>query len=132
MKKIAAAVLGLMLSIPAFAGPPAQVSLGWSYDYTQPVNNTVISWNVYVGTNATAIVNWDTNTNQCRCYQYVIATGSTNLSCTVTGLVRGATYYFNVTPVTSTGLEGDYCNEVRAAVPTKPGKGNNLVIIGIQ
>lgn len=116
----------------AFGAPSSQsgsVTLGWSYDYS--LNPGVTSWNIYVGTNNAAIPGWDGTNNVCRCYQNVIATGLTNLTATVTGLVRGATYYFTVTPRDGSS-EGDYCNEVRTAIASKPGKGNNLTVIGVQ
>jgi hypothetical protein len=130
-KAIAAACFLLFASISFSAPAPqnGQVGLGWSYDFAG--NPSVTGFNVYYGTNATAIANWDGNTNACRCYQFFTATGSTNTSATITGLVRGATYYFTVTPTSSTA-EGDYCNEVRTAIPTKPGKANGLIVITVQ
>lgn len=132
MKRILLAALFLLTPLCLMAAPSSQfgsVSLGWSYDFVS--NPGVIGFNIYYGTNATAIANWDTNTNQCQCYQFVLPTGSTATSATVTGLVRGVTYYFNVTPLTASE-EGSYCNEARQAIPTKPGKASNLIIIGVN
>ncbi len=121
-----------LMCLCAFGAPSSQsgsVTLAWSYNYA--TNPGVTSWNIYVGTNATPVSGWDGTNVTCRCYQNVIATGVTNLTATVTGLVRGLTYYFTVTP-TDGSAEGDYCNEVRQAVPPKPGKGSSLTIIGVQ
>ncbi len=124
-----------MLCLSAFgaASQFGSVTIAWSYNYQlNPDNASVTSWNIYVGTNSTVFANWDGNTNTCRCYQYVIPTGTTNLQATVSNLVRGATYFMTVTPTNPAGEEGDYCNEVRAIIPSKPGKGNNLIVISVQ
>lgn len=115
----------LMLSFSIHASPAPQfgsVQLGWSYNFVASPSCT--NFVVYYGTNS-PYANWDGYTNACRCYQVNAPTGSTNLICTVSGLTRGTTYFFTITPLGG-GIEGDYCNEVMVTIPKKPDKATNL------
>lgn len=76
---------------------PASVSLAWDY----PVNemSRITNFNVYYGVGGSK--------------QYTnVAKAGTNLTFTVTNLVRGTTYYFASTAVDKEGQESDLSNEI--------------------
>jgi hypothetical protein len=86
--------------------PPANVTLAWNASPT--TTNGPISYILYYGPASTTY----TNT--------VLA--GTNLTCTASNLVRGATYYFAVTATATNGLESVFSNEVstNTAAPPPP------------
>ncbi len=51
---------------------------------------------------------------------YTNRVGTTNTQCTVSNLVRGATYYFAATCVATNGLESGYSSELSYTPPTPP------------
>lgn len=120
MKKLAIALLAICLSLIVLAAPAPNtgtVTLSWGYDFSS--NPNVTNFMVYHGTASGT-------------YTDSFLAGGTNTTATVTGLARGQTHYFTVTPV-NFGIEGDYGNEVSAVIHPKPGVTTNVtVIITIQ
>ncbi len=108
MKRLTIALI-LFLSVAAQAGTflfPSnsvpRVTLAWD---PSPDTN-VVSYNVYWG---------------------VVSRGYTNLvnvvgtnAVTISGLARGATYYFAATALNDVGLESPFSNEASYSVPTMP------------
>lgn len=82
---------------------PASVTLAWD---KSPGTNVIANYNVYYGPST-------------RTYTNVVAAG-TNLTVTVSNLVRGATYYFAATAVDTSALESDYSTEVSTVTKTQP------------
>lgn len=58
-------------------------------------------------------------------YTFWVSTGSST-NWTINGLQRGNTYYFNVTQITTNGVESDYTTEASITIPQKPPKANSL------
>lgn len=111
------AVLIVCLMAPCLlAGPgsnTASVTVGWSYDFVgnPGVTNFVVYWGPATRT----------YTNH--------ADAGTNLTFTITNLVRGATYYFAATAQAGTleVIESDYSNEASKVIPMKPAKPVNFI-----
>lgn len=94
---------GIVLALPS--SNTASVICGWSYDFAS--NPGVTNFIVYYGPNS------GTYTNH--------IDAGTNLTVTISGLVRGQTYFFAGTAQTAT-LESDYSNESSKTMPNKPQK----------
>lgn len=115
MKKLVISTLTLLCSFAMFAQaatflpntntPPLNVTLAWDYD-TNTIQN-IGGFNMYVG------IKSGTYTN-------VIKQAGTNLTLTVSNLVRGVTYYFACSAVDKSGLESDLSNEVNYRGPGRP------------
>lgn len=58
-------------------------------------------------------------------YAIAISTGN-QTNATISGLIRGQTYYFNVTQRTTNNIESDYTTEASITIPAKPPKANSL------
>lgn len=58
-------------------------------------------------------------------YTFWVSSGSST-NATVNGLQRGNTYFFNVTQVTTNGVESDYTTEASITIPQKPPHANSL------
>lgn len=96
-------VAGLILAAPS--SNTASVICSWSYDFV--ASPGVTNFIVYYGPNS------GTYTNH--------MDAGTNLTLTISGLVRGQTYFFSATAQTAT-LESDYSNEASKTMPNKPQK----------
>lgn len=109
MKKLLALFTLSLLAGLVFATPSpntGQITFAWSYDFQ--ANPGVTNFVVYVG----RVSGTYTNTFNV----------GTNLSTTVSGLVRGATYYAAATAQSNVGLESDYSNEASNMIANKPPK----------
>lgn len=87
----------------AFLVHSADVKLAWDAN-TEP---DITGYRVHQGSSS-------------RNYTRVIEATGLSTTRTVSGLTAGATYFFAVTAINSSGLESDYSNEVRYTVPTSP------------
>ena len=100
MKLIFLAVLALLLIVSpcgAQTNQTAWISLAWNP--SPAVNMGVINYNLYYGPASATYTN-------------SFSVGA-NLTGSVSNLVRGATYFFNVTAVCATnGLESGFANEI--------------------
>ena len=95
--------------------PPPSVTLAWDQSPSS-TNYVVGSYNLYYGAASGVYTN------------RVSVLGVTNTTNMVTNLVRGVTYYFAATAVTTNGLESDYSNEVSTKIATVPASPVNLRI----
>lgn len=57
---------------------------------------------------------------------YNVAVSTTTTNYTFTGLIRGQTYFYNVTMRNTNGVEGDFTTEVNLMVPHKPPPATSL------
>ena len=89
----------------------AKVGLAWD---PSPSTN-VVGYNIYHGVAS-------------RTYTNVI-NAANNLTCTVSNLVRGTTYYFAATAYDNWGLESDYSEELSYTVPLPPVPPENLRVV---
>jgi hypothetical protein len=109
MKKLLFSVFALIFSTCLLSAqlaptnPPPSVVCSWS---ASPDPN-VINYFVYYGSESGFYTNK--------------VSASTNLTLLInTGLVRGSTYYFAATSLSSNGLESNFSNEVFISVPNLP------------
>lgn len=89
--------------------------------HAAPITNATgqvsLAWDASVSTNAlTYKIYWGVAT---RTYTNSVSAG-TNLTCTVSNLVRGPTYFFAATALDISGLESDYSDEVSTTCPAPP------------
>lgn len=104
-------VLLVLLLVPkAFA---QSVTLAWD---REAATNNIASYHVYWGVAS-------------RVYTNSISAG-TNITATVTNLVRGVNYYFAATATATNGLESDYSLEVSYRPPLPPPPPITFRIIG--
>ena len=82
--------------------PGAVVSIAWS----APAWTNFLVYNVYYGVTSGSYTN-KTMVN-------------TNLTCTISNLTRGSTYYFAITDTDTNGFESDFSNEVNFTPATPP------------
>lgn len=82
--------------------PPASIQLAWDASSSPDVG----SYNVYYGVGSGQYTNKVTSVG-------------TNLTVTIT-LLRGASYYFAATAVSTNGLESDFSNEINYRPANKP------------
>ena len=104
-------LLCLCLSGLSQTNLPSSVTLAWD---PSPGTNVITNYKVYLGTSS-------------RTYTNSVSAG-TNLTLTVTNLLRGFRYYFAATATAVTGLESDYSTEVNTAIPAVPPPPSNLRI----
>lgn len=84
---------------------------------TNVVPSITLAWNASVTPNVTIYrVYYGVASGT---YTNAVAVG-TNLSLTLTNLVRGATYYFTATAGVASGLESDFCTEISGVIPAIP------------
>lgn len=95
---------GLVFATPS--PPTGQITFGWSYDFQ--ANPGVTNFVVYYWLTAGSATN--------------SMNAGTNLTLTVTGLIRGASYTANGTAQSNLGLEGDYSTNATKVVDMKPAK----------
>ena len=113
-------ILGLTLSVQAVtyyfpSNPPPVVQLAWGA--SPSTTNGPLFYKVYYGPGHRTYTN--------------VVNVSTNLTTTISNLVRGSTYYFSATASTSDGLESEFSNEVSwtpAAPPTAPTMGPPVIL----
>ena len=86
-------------SLWASNAPPQSVTLAWN---PNPGTDVITNYNLYYGAASGTYTN-------------VVAAG-TNTTVPIPNLVDGATYYFAVTAVDTSGLESDYSTEVSALI----------------
>ena len=103
-------VFGQYLSI---TNPPSNISLVWNPSPT--INYGALSYYIWVGPSSLSYTN-------------KISAG-TNLTLTVSNLVRGSGYFFNVTPYATNGLEGPWDGEVNYMSPVPPLSTSGLKIL---
>lgn len=96
MKKWFLFVLFWLALLPAFG---ASVTLAWDASPSPEV----IGYKIYVGPSTRVYTN--------------IVTLSNVLTCTISNLNKGGTYFFTATAYDASGLESDYSNEVSYTVP---------------
>jgi hypothetical protein len=92
--------------------PQATVTLTWNASTSDSTNNPLtyaVWWGVSSGVFTSSI------------------SAGTNLSCTVTGLVNGVTYYFAATAATSNGVTSAYSNQATNAIPAIPAPPTKLL-----
>jgi fibronectin type 3 domain-containing protein len=92
--------------------PGSSVTLAW--DPSPSTNMGVLSYKVYYGVSSTAYTN--------------TVSAGTNLTATVTNLLRGKTYYFAATAIATNGLESAYSIEVSTTIPSIPAAPTGLSI----
>lgn len=85
------------------SNPPPSVTLAWD---ASAGTNEIAGYNIYYGTAS-------------RAYTVEISAG-TALTCTISNLVRGSTYFFAATAVDAFGLESDYSDEVSCSFRNLP------------
>ena len=94
------------------------VTLVWNPSF----DTNVSGYNIYYGVGS-------------RAYTNVVDVGNV-LTCTITGLVEGVTYYFAATAYNVLGMESDFSNECAYTVPTAgittPGPPGPLYIAAID
>lgn len=95
---------GLVFATPS--PPTGQITFAWSYDFQS--NPGVTNFVVYYWLTAGSATN--------------TMNAGTNLTLTVTGLVRGASYSADATAQNNLALESDYSNSATSIVPNKPAK----------
>jgi len=100
---VAFVLLLLALPSPAQTNAPSSVTLAWN---PSPGTNVITNYSVYYG------VASRTYTNS--------VSARTNLTATVTNLVRGSIYFFAATAKDTNGLESDYSSEVLWFSPAPP------------
>lgn len=123
MKKIVPGfcLLFVFLILSLFAqpsNPPPAVPLGWTPS-TSPAVNVAGYW-LWQGTNSGAYAR----------ALFVPGAGSTNA--TLTNVLRGQTYFFNITALGTNGLESPYNGEATTNVPAPPNPATGLKIISVS
>ena len=118
LTKIVAAFLALSvfttLAVQRATPPPSTVILTWNPSPSPGVTN----YNMYYGSSTGYYTN--------------VVPAGTNLTVTVSNLVRGATYFFAATAVDANNLESIYSNEVSVTTPTPPNAPTNLHVTGVN
>lgn len=97
------AFLAALSSSAAVTNAPANVTLAWD---KSPGTNVIVNYKVYYGVASATYTN--------------SVSSGTNLTVTVSSLVRGVTYWFSATATDNQNLESDYSTEVSYRVPTPP------------
>lgn len=99
--------LGLVVATTALAQPPMPPAP--KFGPTTNLSSVTLAWDASPGTNAAGYAIYQGISS--RSYTNRLDAG-TNLTLTVSNLVRGVTNYFTATAYSATGLESDYSNEV--------------------
>jgi len=103
---LAAALLLIVSAALADPTPPTvNVPLAWNASVPPPTNAPVTNYTIYYWPQGGA-------TNR-------VLVG-TNLTCTVSNLLRGQTWFFVATATDTNSLESGYSNEVNTNAPTPP------------
>lgn len=108
---VIAVIFALTVRAQPSPSAPYAVTLAWD---KSPGTNVITNYAVYYGPASRTY----TNTVNAR----------TNLTATVTNLIRGPVYYFSATAKDNNGLESDYSTEVSNSLPTPPNRPANLRI----
>ena len=116
MKQTISLILFVLSAVILLAFPASQtgsVTVSWTPGYdTNYLNQSYFSEFIVYSSTTTNITANGTP----------YPTSITNLNLAVSGLTRGATYYFTVTQVATNGAESDYGPIVPYTVPNKPPK----------
>lgn len=121
MKKITCIALLLICSVAVWSLPSSQTGSmvvswvpGYSSDY--PNSSYFLGFNVYYGT--TTNISSDVWTQA----------SSTSTNITISGLIRGSTYYVYVSQIGTNTLESDPSNMASYTVPNKPPKVTSISV----
>lgn len=116
MKSFLTLAIPFLLTVVSSAAPTTNAT-GW----------VTLAWDASAGTNVIAAyrIYWGVES---RTYTNVVSAGTT-LTCSVSNLVRGATYWFAATAVDAFGLESDYSTEAVTTIPAPPPPPTAITII---
>jgi fibronectin type 3 domain-containing protein len=98
-----AIIVATAFAVGRITAGPASVTLAWD---KSPGTNVIAKYNIYYGPSSGTYTN--------------VQSAGTNLTTTVSNLVRGATYWFAATAVDTSALESDYSTEVSTVTKTQP------------
>jgi hypothetical protein len=101
--------------------------LAQSVGPTNPTPAVVLAWDRSPGTNV--ITNYTVYYGVASATYTDKALAGTNLTVTVSNLLRGTTYFFAATATDTKGLESGYSNEVSCKLPSPPAPPATLRII---
>lgn len=114
MKKLAIIILTL-IALVALAVPSQNTGSVFVYfTFPSPAPPDLANYIIYYGSSSSNYTSW--------------ASSGTSTNYTLSGFQRGNTYFFNVTQVSTNGIESDYTTETSITIPAKPPKATSLKV----